>query len=434
MKKIRICVPIRHFIGSLVMLFLITGCSPQNDRKQILEGDPDNGGIILPDGFSALIVADSLGFGRHLVVNDNGDIYMALRQLNDGKGIVCLRDSNGDGRADIIQYFNDYPGTGIDLHKGYLYFASDEEVMRYTLIEDQLLPEPSRELIASGFPEQNQHRAKIITFDDTGYMYVNVGAPSNACMESTRTPGSPGMDPCPQLERHAGIWQFKDDVSNQTQLEHGYRYATGIRNAVALEWNHAVDKLFLVQHGRDQLSQFFPALYSEDDGVNLPSEEFFLVEDGSDFGWPYCYYDHQKGKRVLAPEYGGDGEITGRCESTTDPIMGFPAHVAPNDLLFYDGNMFPDRYKNGAFIAFHGSWNRAPQQQEGYYVVFVPFKGEYPSGEWEIFADGFAGKEIIMSPGDAVHRPMGLAQGPDGSLYISDSRRGKIWRIMYHVD
>jgi glucose/arabinose dehydrogenase len=423
-----------RWIVLLIVLIPGSGCSTDHDGKQTLEGDPENGGITLPEGFTALVVADSLGFGRHLVVNHNGDIYLALRQLNNGKGIVCLRDENGNGRADVIRYFNDFPGTGIDLHKGYLYFASDEEVMRYPLQESELVPESSRELIASGFPEQNQHRAKIITFDNDGNMYVNVGAPSNACMENTRTPGSPGLDPCPQLERQAGIWQFKDDVPDQTQLENGYRYSTGIRNAVALEWNDVVDELYLVQHGRDQLSQFFPEFYSEDEGVNLPSEEFFLVEEGSDFGWPYCYYDHYKGKRVLAPEYGGDGEITGRCESTTDPIMGFPAHVAPNDLLFYDGNMFPERYKNGAFIAFHGSWNRAPQEQEGYYVVFVPFEGAYPSGDWEIFADGFAGKEVVMSPGDAVHRPMGLAQGPDGSLYVSDSRRGKIWRILYVGD
>jgi glucose/arabinose dehydrogenase len=112
--------------------------------------------------------------------------------------------------------------------------------------------------------------------------------------------------------------------------------------------------------------------------------------------------------------------------------MAFPAHIAPNDLLFYTGSMFPEKYKNGAFIAFHGSWNRAPLPQEGYYVVFVPFKGSIPSGKWEVFASGFAGVGEVKSPNDAKHRPCGLAQGPDGSLYVTDDVKGRVYRILYH--
>jgi glucose/arabinose dehydrogenase len=111
--------------------------------------------------------------------------------------------------------------------------------------------------------------------------------------------------------------------------------------------------------------------------------------------------------------------------------MAFPGHLAPNDLLFYTGNMFPERYRNGAFIAFHGSWNRSPLEQKGYFVAFVPFVNGLPSGEMETFADGFAGVKVIKSPNDAVYRPMGLAQGPDGSIFVSDSEEGRIWRIIY---
>ena len=111
--------------------------------------------------------------------------------------------------------------------------------------------------------------------------------------------------------------------------------------------------------------------------------------------------------------------------------MAFPGHLAPNDLLFYTGRMFPEIYRNGAFIAFHGSWNRAPLEQEGYYVAFVPFMNGLPSGEMEIFANGFAGVDVIKSPGNAKYRPMGLAQGPGGELYISDSNVGRIWKIEY---
>jgi glucose/arabinose dehydrogenase len=192
-----------------------------------------------------------------------------------------------------------------------------------------------------------------------------------------------------------------------------------------------VGELYAVQHGRDQLHQFFPEMYTTEESAELPAEEFFLVTEGSDFGWPYCYYDHLQDKKVLAPEYGGDKTAQERCENKKDPIMAFPGHMAPNDLLFYTGDMFPEKYKNGAFIAFHGSWNRAPEPQEGFFVVFVPFDGENPSGDWEIFADGFAGTEPVNSTGDAEYRPCGLAQGPDGSLYVVDSNKGKAWRIIH---
>ena len=114
--------------------------------------------------------------------------------------------------------------------------------------------------------------------------------------------------------------------------------------------------------------------------------------------------------------------------------MGLPAHWAPNDLLFYTGNQFPERYKNGAFIAFHGSTNRVPYPQAGYVVGFIPFKEGKPNGDLEIFADGFAGKEILVDMEDAKYRPMGLAQGPDGSLFISESKKGKIWRVFFSGD
>ena len=114
--------------------------------------------------------------------------------------------------------------------------------------------------------------------------------------------------------------------------------------------------------------------------------------------------------------------------------MGLPAHWAPNDLLFYTGNQFPERYKNGAFIAFHGSTNRVPYPQAGYIVGFIPFKEGKPNGDLEIFADGFAGKEILVDMEDAKYRPMGLAQGPDGSLFISESKKGKIWRVFFSGD
>ncbi len=414
-----------------VMIILSPACMPPEQKDRAIIPDENNAGLVLPEGFSAMVVADTLGPGRHLVVRDNGDVFLALRNLTRGHGIVALRDTTGDGRADLIRYFCDTRTTGIDIHKGYLYYSNFGEVYRVLLPETGLVPTAAPELIVSGFPEQNQHQDKTFCFDQDGHLYVNVGAPSNACMEQTRTPGSPGLDPCPQLERQAGIWQFRDDIAGQTQEADGLRYASGIRNTIALDWNTMVNRLYVVQHGRDQLHQFFPELYPEQEGAELPAEEMFMVHEGDFFGWPYCYYDQFKKKTVLAPEYGGDGDIVGRCNQAVEPILAFPGHLAPNDLLFYTGRQFPMIYRNGAFIAFHGSWNRAPLEQEGYYVVYVQFDVEFPVGEWEVFADGFAMTNTVKSPRDAVYRPMGLAQGPDGSLYVSDSRKGRIWRIMY---
>lgn len=410
-------------------IVIFAGCSKQGTT---LQPDPDNGGLLLPDGFSALVVAEDLGPGRHITVKENGDIYVSLRRLQDGNGAVALRDTSGDGRADITQYFGSVSGTGIELHNGFLYYGADSMVVRYPFENyEDLLPAGNYEIIAGGLTDERQHAAKPFEFDGQGNMYVTIGAPANACMEQMRTKGSPGMDPCPLLEYAGGIWRFREDVVGQTQLEDGYRYSTGIRHAVALRWNDKVGKLYTVQHGRDQLHQFFPELYDTEQSAELPAEEFLMLDDGADFGWPYCYYDQLQGKKVLAPEYGGDGVETGRCEAKTDPVMAFPGHIAPNDLVFYHGTQFPDKYHNGAFIAFHGSWNRAPEPQEGYNIIFVPFDGQLPLGNWEEFADGFSQLSTVDNPGDAVHRPCGLATGPDGSLYVVDSRKGKVWRIFY---
>lgn len=413
----------------IIVFVFLTACL--SDSQKNFEKSKNNAGLKLPENFSALVFADEIGNARHLAVNSNGDVYVSLSRTKKGGGIVCLRDEDNNGIADLVKNHGDFDGTGIKIHNGHLYFGVDTMIVRYQLKEDELVPSDQYEVVARGFSNQNQHAAKTFTFDEDENIYVNVGAPSNACQELDRTKGSPGIDPCPILELHGGIWRFKADALNQDQAKDGYRYATGIRNAVALTWNQDENTLYAIQHGRDQLSSFYPELYTDELSSELPAEEFLLVEEGSDFGWPYCYYDGKQNKKVLGPEYGGDGMKVDRCESAVDPIMAFPAHIAPNDILFYTGDMFPNKYKNGAFIAFHGSWNRAPESQEGFYVVFVPFKGSLPSGEWEVFADGFSGVEEVKSPGDAKHRPCGLAQGPDGSLYVSDDAKGRIYRILY---
>ncbi|CAG5018703.1 hypothetical protein DYBT9275_06054 [Dyadobacter sp. CECT 9275] len=403
------------------------------------KGDPDNGGLFLPGNFEAVVVADSIGSARHLAVNKNGDIYVKLRRVGPKGGSVALRDTDNDGKADIIQNFGDYEdpgnyGTAMRIYKDYLYYSTAGVVFRNKLTPGQLIPEGKPEVILTDDYKNkvhgSEHIAKPITFDNEGHMYVPFGAPGDVCQIKNRVPGLAGQDPCPQLEEHGGVWQFDAEKPGQLQKD-GKRYATGIRSIVAMDWNKADNTLYALQHGRDNLVRTWPALYSAWQSAVLPSEEFLRVKEGSNAGWPYYYYDHMQGKKLLNPEYGGDGKKAGKGAEFEQPIIGFPGHWAPNDLFFYQGDQFPARYKNGAFIAFHGSTIRAPYPQAGYFVCFVPFKNGAPSGPWEVFADGFAQRDTIINTADAKARPMGIAMGPDGSLYITESVKGKIWRIMY---
>jgi glucose/arabinose dehydrogenase len=415
-------------------IIFIGGCDKDDlDGAEIsgLIPDTDNGGLRLPDGFGGIAVADETGRARHLVVNTNGDIYVKLAELKNGNGILVLKDTDNDGRSDSETGFGNFAGTGIAIKDGFLYATSDDAIYRYTLnANNEIENASSPETIASGLTRGSQHSSKSIALDNDNNIYVNIGAPSNSCQVDDRVPGSMGQDPCPLLINAGGIWQFKADQLNQTQ-DQGTRYATGLRNVVGIDWNKAQNELYVMQRGRDQLSFLFPQLFTDSMSAELPAEEFLRVNQGDDFGWPYCYYDQIQKKKVLAPEYGGDGTTTGRCDGIEAPLVAFPGHWAPNSLLFYTGDQFPDKYKNGAFIAFHGSWNRAPLRQGGYFVVFVPMNNGVPSGEWEMFAEGFPGVDVLTEPDQAQYRPMGLAQGPDGSLYISDSEKGKIWRIVY---
>lgn len=425
------------FIGCIVHA---VGCEPST---KLPAGDPDNGGLFLPGNFEALVVTDSIGRARHLAVNDNGDIYVKLSSSDSIQGgNIALRDTTYDGKADIIQRFGGEGaerttyGTGMVIHDGYLYYSTATVLYRQQLTPGKLIPDSEREIVINDDHEHgvHWHITKPVSFDQQGYMYVPFGAPSNACQDLSATPnGAPegvGLDPCPELEEHGGIWRFEAGKTGLTQRD-GYKFASGVRSVVGMDWNPIDNHLYIVMHGRDNLHSLFPDRFTPWQSAVLPSEEFLKVTEGADFGWPYCYYDQIQQKKVLAPEYGGDGKIVGRCADMDLPVMGFPGHWAPNDLLFYQGDQFPERYRNGAFIAFHGSTNRAPYPQSGYIVVFVPFENGEATGTWEVFADGFTGVDTLVNTSDALYRPVGLAEGPDGSLYITESNKGKIWRVMY---
>ena len=399
--------------------------------------DPDNGGLTLPDGFCALVVADGLSSARHVDVAANGDIYVRSRgargrgAVNTSGGVFALRDADGDGRAEVVEQFGDNYGTGLQLRDGHLYISTSTEVFRYALTPGQLVPAGPPELMVSEFPMQRGHRDKPFAFDDDGNIYVNVGAPSNACQQQRRTAGSPGRQPCPERERQASVWRFDADRPGQTQADDGYKFVLGTRNLLGIAWDPATRAVYAMQHGRDSLATLFGAYFDDAESAELPSEELFRLQEGADFGWPYCYYDHFLGRRVLAPEYGGDGEAEGDCGRYERPLVAFPGHWAPHDMMFYTGGQLPARYRDGAFVVFHGSWNRAPMEQQGYQVAFAPRRNGEFTGEWETFADGFAGVSPLVDPRDAAHRPAGIGQGPDGSVYVTDDAGGRVWRIVY---
>lgn len=392
--------------------------------------------LVVPAGFQTVVVVDSLpGLARHLTVNINGDIYVKARRNVPGGMNWALRDTNHDGKADIIVNFgpNMHEGaysTEMRIHNGYLYTSSETVVYRYKLNPGELVPSSEPEMIVLDAGGPREHDGKPIAFDDQGNIYVPFGGPSDACQEKNRAPNSPGIKPCPLLDSNGGIWKFKADQRNQYRTTHGKKVATGLRSVVGMEWNTRDKTLYVVAHGRDNLNASWPQFYSDWDNAVLPAEAFYCLPEGSDAGWPYYYYNQLIGKLMVGPEYGGDGKIVCKDPKIVKPTVGFPGHYAPNDLVFYKGNQFPARYKNGAFVAFHGSTIRAPYPQAGYYVGFIPFK----DGKWqplEVFADGFAGMDTIYNTMDAAHRPMGLSVGPDGSLYVSDSQKGRVWKISY---
>jgi glucose/arabinose dehydrogenase len=405
----------------------------------------DNGGLTLPPGFCATIFADSLGHVRHIVVAANGDVYANTwsgRYYPDGSTppapfLVAMRDSNHDGRADVIKRFGaslasgGAGGTGIALYKGGLFAEEKDKIVRYAL-DSGFVPTGAPTTVVSGLPLTGDHPMHPFVIDSTGMLFMDVGTATNSCQAKNRTLKSPGIKPCKELETRGGIWSYDAKQTNQAFSPAG-RYATGIRNAVGIAFDES-GQLYSTQHGRDQLGDNWPALYTQQQGAELPAEEMMKIEKGGDYGWPTCYFDSTQKKLVLAPEYGGDGgKKVGDCDKKIEPVKFFPAHWAPDALAFYNAAQFPATYKGGAFIAFHGSWNRAPQPQEGYRVVFVPFANGTHQGEYETFANGFAGTPTPQ-PTTAKYRPAGLAVAPDGSLYIGDDTHGRIWHVTYKGD
>jgi glucose/arabinose dehydrogenase len=400
----------------------------------------DNFGITVPAGFCVTVFAEGLGRARYLTVAENGDVYVSIegtrpvpagQTVKPSPAFIALRDSDHDGRADMIDSVGSLGNTGILYRNGFLYVDQGEKITRYHRVGGELVPSKQPEVIVDGLPLNPGHRARNFVIAPDGTMYVNVGSAGNACQVKDRALESPGKNPCEELTTRAGIWKFDANKLNQT-FSPSARFATGVRNATGMALGpHG--RLYANAHGRDQLTENWPKIFPDTMyGSENPAESLLQIDKGDDFGWPYCFYSFEEKKLVDAPEYGGNGRIDKLCDGKKGPVAVFPAHWAPLDLLFYNGSTFPERYKSGAFITFHGSWNKMKGMQAGGKIVFQPMKNGAVTGPYEIFADNFAGvppEEI--NPAKAKHRPVGLAIAPDGSMFVADDDGGRIYRITY---
>jgi len=389
--------------------------------------------IQVPTGFCATVFAEGVRGARHIVVAPNGDVFVNTQARGapagaSTAGILALRDTDRDGKADVQERFGSDGGTGIALDGNTLYANAGNSIVRYRMTPGSLSPVGKADTIVTGLPTTGHRSNNFVLQGRT--LYVNIGSGTNSCQERDRQIESPGNNPCTELETRAGIWQFDASRLGQ-QPSDGSRFATGLRNSVALTRNPSDGYLYATVHGRDMLHANWPKLFTVEKNAENPGEVLVRVDRVGDYGWPYCYHDIDRRSLVLAPEYGGDGQQTGQCSSKTPALMTFPGHWAPNAMLFYTGSQFPAEYRGGAFVAFHGSWNRAPLPQAGFRVAFAPFRSNRPVGSFTTFADGFNPAPAADGGPPRTRRPTGLAQGPDGSLYITDDSGGTIWKVSY---
>ena len=385
--------------------------------------EPD--GLVLPTGFHASIVADGLKGVRHLAFRNRNTLYVSTRGKDNG--IIALHLDAGH-KVDRTEHFGTVNGgTGIRFWRDQLYASTPTSVYRFQFSGDELVPSAAPEIIVDGIPG-NGSPNRPLALDGRGNLFVTVTGVGNIC---TETPTSKvGLRPCPQLNGRAGIWRFDASRTGQ-KFSDGEQLATGVRDMDALDWR-AGDGLYGVMHGRGATHATWPELVSETDEENV-AEEMYRISKGSDWGWPYSYYDGVRNIRLVAPEYGGDNKTPAQAGLYAKPAALLTGHSSPLDMVFYNGTQFPRSWRGGAFVAFHGGQGPdSAKGHNGYNITFLPFDRRGKAGAPQVFADNFAGP----TPGDrsvtkAKYRPVGITAGPDGALYVADSEKGKIWRIYY---
>lgn len=339
--------------------------------------------IRLPAGFSISTYAAGVPSARMLRFTPRGDLLVSSPP--QGKVYLLEADADGDGAADgVVELLSglDRP-HGLDLHDGWLYVAETGAVARVRFDAAERRPSGDVERVVTGIPAGGNHWTRTVRVGPDGWIYLSIGSSCNVCIED---------DP-----RRAAIVRYRLDGSDEQV------YASGLRNAVGFAWRPETGELYATDNGRDLLGDDFPPC------------ELNVVVEGAFYGWP-----HANGDRVPDPNYGkGERE---RIAASIPPVHGFAAHTAPLGIAFYDAEAFPERYRGAAFVALHGSWNRSTKI--GYEVVGLFFEADGSVRE-EAFAKGFEIDEKVHG------RPVDVAVGPDGALYVSDDFTGSVYRIVY---
>jgi Uncharacterised protein family (UPF0014) len=266
--------------------------------------------------------------------------------------------------------------TGITLSPGRA--EQNDKIIRYSLPADSILPNGPPQIVRSGLPLTGDHPMHPFASMQS-QMFVDLGAATNSCQVENRMPNSPRNQPCTELETRAGTRLYEANKILQ-HFSPAERYATGLRNGERFAFDVS-GRLFVTQHGRDQLSQNWSKFYTSEQSARQPAEEIVLLERGAYYGWPECYYDRFPQKLVLEPEYGGDaGKAVGVCAKKTAPVAALPAHWAPNDMLIYAGNEFPASYQGGRLrqvetglaLCAEPAATVAPYVQSAVYANLVP--------------------------------------------------------------
>ena len=340
--------------------------------------------IVLPQGFHINVFAEELPGARMLEVTDSGDVLVSLPA--SGRVVLLQRDDAGDGksdgRTDLVSNL-DRP-HGLDIHEGWLFIAEADALGRIKFDSNNRTTSGEYEQIVTGLPRGGNHWSRGVKIGPDGRIYVVVGSSCNVCIEN---------DP-----RRAALLRFSLDGSGSEI------FATGLRNTVGIDWQPGTGLLYGVDNGRDLLGDDFPPC------------ELNLIEQGGFYGWPFA-----NGNKIPDPDL-GEGRQAEIRESVA-PVHGFAAHTAPLGMAFLRSSELPENYRQALLVALHGSWNRSERQ--GYEVVSLHF-GEDGGVLERKFATGFEIDENVIG------RPVDVAEGVNGEIYISDDYTGMVYRVVYH--
>lgn len=339
-------------------------------------------GVEVPPGFEVNLFASGLNGPRFMHFGPDGALYIADRG-NDR--VVALRDADGDGTADRQRVFAenlDSPHSVV-FHQGAWYVGIPSGVIRLEDTDDDGIAD-QRQTVINDYPTDG-HNTRTVAFLPDGRMVVSVGSSCNVCIED---------DP-----RRAAVVVYDGGSGSGEKV-----FASGLRNAVGLAIHPDTGELWATNNGRDLM------------GDNLPPEAVYIVREGADYGWPFCHNG-----AIVDPDFGKPNS----CQDVVGPVINMQAHSAPLGMIFYTAQTFPEKYHGDLFIAFHGSWNRSIPT--GYKVVRLALENSRPLGPVEEFATGW----LDHDTGEVSGRPVGLAIGPDGALYVSDDKAGMIYRVQY---